>query len=343
MCQSLTDTSRQLDDNVTMKISVLIPTYNAAAFIQATLDSVLRQTVPPDEVIVLDDGSTDNTVSILNSYNPRITVYQQENKGVYSAHNKLFELAQGELIAFLDHDDIWHPSYLEVQSRHFREYPDAVAMFTGHVNFYGYGNYQWGTPLDKPSIVELMTPITFFRRYNKATGPFASMSYCCVPQHALRKIGSEPFNTSLKSAGDTYLFFLLATLGPIIYDPMPLVAYRFINNSVSDNRLRSLGYHVHLFELLEDRYGQLSDVNLTKEFRIAFASKRREYAKILMGANKVWEARRQLFLSLRNIGNPISISKSLALLFLTFMPAILQPTWPPSHRNHECTAPGYKK
>src|SRR6185436_11096286 len=98
-----------------VKISVAIPTYNSSAFIKSTLDSVLHQTVPPDEILVLDDGSTDNTVSILNSYKPQVTVFQRQNRGVASARNILCDLTRGELIAFLDHDDIWHPNYLESQ------------------------------------------------------------------------------------------------------------------------------------------------------------------------------------------------------------------------------------
>jgi glycosyltransferase involved in cell wall biosynthesis len=59
-----------------MKISVVIPAYNSAKVIGATLESVFRQTVPPDEILVLDDGSTDDTMALLNSYTPRITLLQ---------------------------------------------------------------------------------------------------------------------------------------------------------------------------------------------------------------------------------------------------------------------------
>jgi len=62
-----------------MKVSVVIPTYNSAEFIKTTLDSVLNQTLPPYEILVLDDGSTDDTISILNAYKSRITLYQQQN------------------------------------------------------------------------------------------------------------------------------------------------------------------------------------------------------------------------------------------------------------------------
>ena len=104
-----------------MKISVVIPTYNSSAFIHATLNSVLCQTRQPDEILILDDISADDTISILNSYKPRFTVFRKNHQGVVSARNSLCERAQGDLVAFLDADDIWHPNYLEVQCNNFKD------------------------------------------------------------------------------------------------------------------------------------------------------------------------------------------------------------------------------
>lgn len=316
-----------------MKVSVAIPAYNCAATIQATLESVLQQTAPPDEILVLDDGSTDNTASVVNSYRPRVTLFQQKNSGAACARNALCERAQGDLIAFIDSDDIWNPSYLEVQRRLFRNYPNAVAFFTGHVNFVGHGNYQWDTnSLDAGSSVELIDPLDFFERYNRATGPFASMSYCCVPKRALMQIGNKPFCEKVSGVEDSYLFYLLALSGPVVYASKPLVAYRITDESLSANHLKTFRVWVHVFELLQGRYRKLSDANLSRAFGMAFASKRRFYAKLLMGAGKTSEARRQLQCSLGNTCNPVSIVKSLAWLLLTYIPVELQPKWRSSHR-----------
>src|ERR1035438_3408854 len=100
-----------------MKISVIIPAYNAAATIKATLEAVLSQTVSPHEVLVFDDGSTDNTADLLESYKPRVTVFRQSNQGAAHARNFLCAQARNDMLAFLDADDIWHPRYLEVQQR----------------------------------------------------------------------------------------------------------------------------------------------------------------------------------------------------------------------------------
>ncbi|HEY8158403.1 MAG TPA: glycosyltransferase family A protein [Methylobacter sp.] len=326
-----------------MKISVVIPTYNSAAFIQATLESVLHQTVQPDEILVMDDGSSDSTVSILNNYKPQITVFRQQNKGVASARNKLCELAQGELIAFLDHDDIWHPSYLETQLRLFADYHSAVAFFTGHVNFFGYGVYDWNsnTPKNLLNDIKVMNPLSFINQYNKTTGYFASMSYCCIPKKVLMEIGPEPFCVS--GADDFYLFNLLPLLGPVVYVTVPLVAYRMIAAGQSENLIKSLALALQAFELLEIRYKAAHDKSLCKSFEIAFASKRRHYAKTLMGVGKTSQARKQLLYSLKNINYPVSFAKSLALLLAAYMPSPLQPKWPPAYRESDLFDPKMKE
>ena len=317
-----------------MKISVVIPTYNSAVFIQATLESIFQQTILPDEVLVLDDGSTDSTVSILNSYKPRITVFQQSNKGVATARNKLCELAQGELIAFLDHDDIWHPSYLEIQRKLFVDYPSAVAFFTGHVDFSGYGIYNWNDSLLKNfTDIRLISPLSFIKQYNKTTGYFASMSYCCISKKALSEIGPEPFCVS--GADDFYLFNLLPLFGSIVYVTVPLVAYRLTSTAQSENLIKSFALALQAFELLEKHYKTVHDRTLFKSFQMAFASKRRHYAKILMGARKTAQARKQLLYSLKKINSPVSIAKSLVLLMLTYIPSPLQPNWPPAYRESD--------
>lgn len=310
-----------------MKISVVIPAYNSAATIRGTLDSVLRQTVAPEEVLIVDDGSSDDTLSLLDSYKERITVFAEGHEGPAGARNLACECARGDVIAFLDSDDIWHPRYLEIQCKAFRKYGDAVCFFTGHVDFRGQEEYRWPGGEADPVYAgsELVSPLHFFQRYNRAAGPFASLSYCCVPRRVLRDLGTAPFEAS--GAEDTYLFFLLALAGPFVFTPIPLVAYRVSEASLSANRLRVVGALVHAFELLENRYKEIGRGELYDEFRIAFASKRREFAKILMGVGETPEARRQLRCSLWSTGSTISIAKSLSLFLLTYMPAFLQPEW----------------
>src|SRR4051812_8327405 len=145
-----------------MKISALIPTYNSAKTINKTLDSILQQTRRADEILILDDGSTDNTIEILNYYKPSVTVIQRENRGVASARNELCALATGDLIAFLDHDDIWHRQYLAAQHARFLKYPSAAGFFAARVDFYGYGNYEFTDDcVDLDKDLELIQPAEF--------------------------------------------------------------------------------------------------------------------------------------------------------------------------------------
>ena len=316
-----------------MRISVLIPTYNSSKTIRATLNSVLHQTAPPHEILVLDDGSTDNTVSLLNSYKPTIAVFERKNGGVANARNALIKRAEGDLIAFLDHDDLWHPSYLDSQRGLFEHYPNAVAFFTGHINFYGFNDYGWrDSPPDARPNIELIDPLSFLQRYNKTTGSFASMSYCCIPKRVLTGIGDEPFCVRASGADDFYLFNLLPLIGPAVYCSASLVAYRITEAAQSANRLTGVESSVRALEILAVRYREATDRILSRAFWIAFASRRRHYAKFLMGAGKCSEARTQLLHSLNDSHSPRSQLKSLALLLFSYLPDLLQPKWPSAHR-----------
>jgi glycosyltransferase involved in cell wall biosynthesis len=116
-----------------MSVSVVIPLYNKAAHVERALLSVVTQTFLPDEIIVVDDGSTDGGGEIVSALgDPRIRLIRQENQGVSAARNRGIEEARGELIAFLDADDTWNPGFLEVIISLRRQYPDAGAYATAY-------------------------------------------------------------------------------------------------------------------------------------------------------------------------------------------------------------------
>ncbi len=104
--------------------SVVIPTYNRKDRIQPTIESVLNQSVLPRETIVVDDGSTDGTSEFVKSKFPDVKVVTQANQGVSAARNRGITEAKGEWVAFLDSDDEWLPSKLELQSSWLRNHPD---------------------------------------------------------------------------------------------------------------------------------------------------------------------------------------------------------------------------
>lgn len=116
-------------------ISVVIPLYNKEKYIQRTLKSVLSQTVRPEEIIVVDDGSTDSGPSIvenMSAKDSRIRLIRQSNSGVSAARNRGIKEARYELVALLDSDDTWKPDFLETILRLRQKYPEAGAYATAY-------------------------------------------------------------------------------------------------------------------------------------------------------------------------------------------------------------------
>ncbi len=97
------------------KVSVIIPMYNAAPYLSETLASVYAQTYQDFEVLLIDDGSTDQTLAVARGFEPRARVFTQHNQGPSAARNLGFRYAQGEYLAWLDSDDLWHSDLLKVQ------------------------------------------------------------------------------------------------------------------------------------------------------------------------------------------------------------------------------------
>jgi len=314
-----------------MNISVLLPAFNAARTLAASLDAVLRQTVAPSQILVVDDGSSDATSDIARRYAPHVTLIRTANHGAAAARNTLCAAASGDLLAFLDADDIWHPQHLEVHCTLATKFPDAVASFSEHLNFNGYDGYRWSSQLSAPASGELVPALDFFRRYHKNPGPFSSMSFCSIPRAALARLGPDPFQVN--GAEDYYLFTRTALFGPVAYSPAQTVAYRFHPASLSSNRLRVVGLAVHVYEVLQSDYEQYPDKRFLAAFRQAAASKRRNYAKLLLGADDKLAAREQLRFSLADSSAPASFAKSLGLLFLSYCPQGLHPRWPENTRS----------
>jgi len=106
--------------------SVIIPVYNKANYIEETLKSVLKQQFTNYEIIIIDDGSTDSSLEIINQFlDNRICIYKQENKGVAAARNFGIEKSKGKLIAFLDADDYWFPNHLEEIVKLYHDFPNC--------------------------------------------------------------------------------------------------------------------------------------------------------------------------------------------------------------------------
>ncbi|MGD8253253.1 MAG: glycosyltransferase family A protein [Syntrophobacterales bacterium] len=106
------------------KVSVIIPTYNRADMVVEAVESVLAQDMTGFELIIIDDGSTDETEERLSAYGSRLKYYQQVNAGVSAARNRGLTLSAAPLISFLDSDDLWLPSKLQIQHTYMTENPE---------------------------------------------------------------------------------------------------------------------------------------------------------------------------------------------------------------------------
>jgi glycosyltransferase involved in cell wall biosynthesis len=126
-------------------VSVVIPTYNSAPYLIEALESVLIQTYPIHEIIIVDDGSSDNTVEVLEPYSNSIIYLKQHNAGSATARNTGIERATGEWVAFLDSDDVWEPDKIEKQVAYIQQVPELICI---HNWFYFIGD--WTHTPDRP-------------------------------------------------------------------------------------------------------------------------------------------------------------------------------------------------
>ena len=201
-------------------VSVVIPAYNAGAFIDASVDSALQQSGAVDlEVIVINDGSTDDTSKRLGSWNdPRVTVITQTNQGLASALNTGIRASQGAYIGFLDADDVWLPGKLARHLQFHQERPDIDVTFSWVSAIDGYG---------KP--VRLPCPRwrgTVSMSQLLADYVIRTMSAVVIQREAAEQVGS--FDSNLVRCVDLEFFLRAALLRPnnICVIPEVLTLYR---------------------------------------------------------------------------------------------------------------------
>lgn len=226
-----------------VKVSVVIPVYNVEKYIAQTIESVLAQTYQDFEIIIVDDGSVDQTLAICQQFNePRLQIIQQKNRGASSARNRGIRYSQGEYIALLDGDDKWLPEKLEHQVQHLETRPELGVSFcrAAFMDDQGkpLGIYQMPqlTGIDVPSLLKAnaigsgSTPV--IRR-----AVFEAIQF---QDHSQGEIQTCYFDESLQRSEDLecWIRILLQTDWKIEGISNPLVFYRINPNSLSSNVLK---------------------------------------------------------------------------------------------------------
>lgn len=212
------------------RVTIFIPVYNAEEFLYATVCSALDQTFTDFELLVVDDGSTDNSMAILKSFNDsRLRVVKNEcNKGRPFTRNRGIELARGEYLAVLDADDLVVPERLSRQVEFLDQHPDVVAVGSSALYIDSSGNIA--------SLCQVPTESKDIRRKIFCNNCFFHSSVMFRRQ-ALIDIGG--YNLAFPQAQDYELFLRLCEHHSLANIKDPLIKYRFHSNQVSQTKLAS--------------------------------------------------------------------------------------------------------
>jgi glycosyltransferase involved in cell wall biosynthesis len=225
-----------------MRVSVVIPTYNSGPLVTEAVECVLAQTRPPFEVLIIDDGSTDDTRARLEHYGPPVRFVWQPNGGVSSARNRGLAEVTGDLIAFLDADDVWHPDKLRRQLEAFRTRPELGLLGTGTVRWPG----SFPPHLDaSPAAVRDVPLEALVVRNHFVT------SSIVLRREVARDVGQ--FDLSLSGPEDYDFWLRVGRRAPVANLDLPLTGYRDLGGSLSKQAPRMEAGMRRIFDKLEEQ------------------------------------------------------------------------------------------
>jgi len=202
-------------------ITVIIPAYNSGQFIADALDSALAQTAPPAQIIVINDGSTDDTCARLLPYQNRITVIDQANQGAAAARNAGLRIATGDFIAFLDADDVWHRRKSEMQLEVLRRRLEIQLI----------GTLTFDYPCADEPEISADAAVEEVSRDRLLIRNYFTASSIMVRREIVARLGG--FDTSVSSVEDFDYWQRVAQLGVVANLKSPLTGYRQVAGSVS--------------------------------------------------------------------------------------------------------------
>ncbi len=214
-------------------ISVIITTYNYARFLPGAIESVLGQTYMPDEVIVVDDGSTDDTAQVAARYADRGVRYlYKENGGASSARNAGIRASQGELLAFLDSDDRWMPDKLAKQVEHMEKYPQVGLVTAGErqmsIGADGEGQAPWLLKREAVGTANVYRTMLVENFIGNA-------SLTLIKRECFRRVGL--FDEGIGLGQDWDMWLRIARIFPVGVIEEPLIQYTRHAGSISAGKV----------------------------------------------------------------------------------------------------------
>jgi len=229
-----------------VRFSVIVPLYNKAPYVRHALESIAAQTFRDFELVIVNDGSTDESLNVANDfvrevYGVKCTVYDQTNSGVAAARNNGVAKSKGEYVCFLDADDWWESTYLEEMDRLIKEYPDAGIYCTNYV-YYKPGKTHVALKLERGYM-------NYPEAYLHGEMPITSNT-ACLPRKIFDEMGGFPLG--IKLGEDFLLWAKIALHYKVAFCEKPLAYY---NNDVpahlrATRNLHAPKYH-KLFNLQE--------------------------------------------------------------------------------------------
>jgi glycosyltransferase involved in cell wall biosynthesis len=209
-------------------VSVIVPTYQNGQYLCQAIESILRQTWKDLEIIVVDDGSTDNTSEVLKTYEGKIKILTQPNSGTAAARNAGIKVSQGKFIAFLDADDIWLEGKLEQQMPIFDKKPQVGLVFSDMYNFDGESK--------KGRAFQLVKPKSGWVESDLFQSDFVPMPTVIIRHECLDTIGL--FDETLHYCEDYDLWLRICRSWELDFINEPLALYRLSQGQKSKNRRR---------------------------------------------------------------------------------------------------------
>lgn len=206
-----------------MKFSVVIPAYNKAELIGEAIESVLTQTVKDFEIVVVNDGSSDDLDSVIEKYTG-IKYIKQPNGGVSVARNTGIEASNGEFICFLDADDKWLPNHLEIISKMMEKYPEEHYFVTSHINTYPDGKTT-GSSDCMDGFEDDFVCDNLFKLLNERSDGIINTNSICIRKEIIVN-NSVYFEPKERIGEDTDMWFRLALYCPVVISKRETTIYR---------------------------------------------------------------------------------------------------------------------